>query len=94
MIYPLYLELPLIPSRSAMQELYDNNMDLHDVQEVLESGYNCSKGKRAKEIIEKCLDIKKKTIRVVIGKSFNYHMISEVWIITHVGITSKRKVRK
>lgn len=94
MLYPLYLELPLVPSRSAMQELYDNNMDINDVKAVLELGYDCSKGKRAKETIEKCLDIKKKTIRVVVGRSFNYHMDSEVWVIMHVGKTSKRKVRK
>jgi hypothetical protein len=94
MIYPLYLELPLIPSRSAMQELYDNNMDLYNVLEILESGYDCSKGKRAKGIIEKCLDSKKKTLNVVIGRSFNFHMDTDVWIISHVGITSKRKVKK
>jgi hypothetical protein len=94
MIYPLYLELPLVPSRSAMQELYNNNMDLHDVKEVLESGYDCSKGKRAKGTIEKCLDSKKKTIKVVIVRSFNYNMDTDIWIIAHVGITSKRKVRR
>jgi len=94
MIYPLFQDLPLIPSRSAMTELYDNNLDLTDVLNVLEQGYDCPKGKRSKEIIERCLDQKRKTIRVVIAKSFNYHLDSEVWVIIHVGVTTKRKVRK
>lgn len=84
----------MIPSRSAMTELYDNNLDLTDALSVLEQGYDCPKGKRSKEIIERCLDQKRKTIRVVIAKSFNYHLDSEVWVITHVGVTTKRKVRK
>ena len=94
MLYPLYLELPLVPSRSAMQELFDNNMDLYDALEVLESGYECSKGRRAEGTIEKCLDKKRKTIRIVVGKTFNFDMDKDVWIIAHVGVTSKRKVRR
>ncbi len=77
-----------------MTELYDNNLDLIDALSVLEQGYDCPKGKRSKVIIERCLDQKRKTIRVVIAKSFNYHLDSEVWVITHVGVTTKRKVRK
>jgi len=94
MIYPLFQDLPLIPSRSAMTELYDNDLDLTDALSVLGQGYDCPKGKRSKEIIERCLDQKRKTIRVVIAKSFNYHLDSEVWVIIHVGVTTKRKVRK
>jgi hypothetical protein len=77
-----------------MNELYENELDIHDALEVLESGYNCRRSKRAKGTIEKCLDIKRKTIKVVVAKSFDYHSDSEVWVITHVGITSKRKARK
>ena len=94
MIYPLYQNIPLIPSRSAMTELYDNNMDLNDVLGVIESGYDCPKGKRSKEKIERCLDQKRKTIRIVIAKSYSDYFASEVWVVIHVGITSKPKVRK
>ena len=94
MIYPLFEGLPLIPSRSAMNELYDNNMDLYAVLDVLENGYDCPKDKRSKDLIERCLDRKRKTIRVVVAQSFNYYFDSESWVIVHVGITSKLKVRK
>jgi hypothetical protein len=94
MIYPLFRKLPLIPSRSAMNELYDNDLDINDVLSVLEQGYDCAKSKRAKDVIARCIDQKRKTIKVVVVKSFNYSINSEVWVITHVGITSKRKVRR
>lgn len=77
-----------------MAELYNKNLDLYVVLDVLERGYDCSKGKRSKGIIEKCLDKRRKTIGVVVAKSFNYSLDSEVWVITHVGITSKPRVRK
>ena len=48
----------------------------------------------SKEIIERCLDKGRKTIRVVVAKSFNFSLDSEVWAIIHVGITSKAGVRK
>ena len=46
--------------------------------------------------MERCLNVKRKKIRVVVAKSFNYSMDTEVWAITHVGITSKvkHKVKK
>ena len=47
MIYPFFKGLPLIPTRAAMNELYDNNMDLYTVLNVLENGYDCSKSKRS-----------------------------------------------
>jgi len=91
MIYPLYQRLQLIPTRAAMNELYDNNLDLYTVLNVLENGYDCYKSKRAKGTIERCLDEKRITIRVVVVKSFNYSLNMDVWAITHVGITSKHK---
>lgn len=94
MVYPLFLDLPLIPTRSAMTELYNESLDLYAVLDVLECGYDCPRGRRSKGIIERCLDKGRKTIRVVVAKSFNYSLDSEVWVITHVGITSKSRVRK
>jgi hypothetical protein len=91
MIYPLYRKLPLIPTRAAMNELFDNNLDLYTVLDILENGYDCPKSKRAKGTIERCLDEKRKTIRIVVVRSFNYSFDMDVWAITHVGITSKHK---
>ena len=89
MIYPLYKGLPLVPSGSVTNELYKCNLSLRDIRDVLEQGYDCAKSKRKKGIIERCLDRKKKTTRVVILKAYNYSLDSEVWVVIHVGITSK-----
>ena len=89
MIYPLYKGLPLVPSGSVANELYKCNLSLRDILDVLEQGYDCAKSKRKKGIIERCLDRKKKTTRVVIVKAYNYSLESEVWVVIHVGITSK-----
>ena len=77
-----------------MTEFYNENLDLYVALDVLERGYDCPRGRRSKGIIERCLDKGRKTIRVVVAKSFNFSPDSEVWAITHVGITSKPRVRK
>ena len=91
MIYQLYKKLPLIPTRAAMNKLYENNLDIYMVLNVLENGYDCAKSKRAKGTIERWLNEKRKTIRIFVVKSFNYSLNMDVWAITHVGITSKHK---
>ena len=118
-----YLGLLLNPSRAAMNEMYDHGLDLYDISEVLEQGYNCAKSRRASDTIEKCLDIvtdsnfdqrskfrdnacrkearsdpfclshRTRTTRVVIARSYNFALETEVWVITHVGITVKHEVR-
>lgn len=79
MVYPLFLDLPLVPTRCAMTELYNENLDLNAVLDVLERGYDCPRSRRSKEIIERCLDRGRKTIRVVVAKSFNFSLDTEVW---------------
>jgi len=74
-----------------MEELFTNKMDIFNVLEVIESGYDCARSKRAKNTIERCVDRKGKTIRVVVVKSFSFSMNSDVWVITHVGMTSKKR---
>ena len=68
---------------------------LRDILDILEQGYDCAKSKRKKGTIERCLDRKKITMRVVIVRAYNYSLDSEAWVIIHVGITSKlKRVRK
>jgi len=95
MIFPLYEGLPLVPSRSVTNKLYNCNLMLRDILDILEQGYDCAKSKRKKGTIERCLDRKKITMRVVIVRAYNYSLDSEAWVIIHVGITSKlKRVRK
>ncbi|MFQ6056574.1 MAG: hypothetical protein ACE5J3_11395 [Methanosarcinales archaeon] len=61
-MYPKWKEKPIQPSRSAQ----------HDVIDVLNNGYDCSRSKRAKGTIERCLRRKNKIIKVVVVESYQY----------------------
>lgn len=87
-IFPTYEGKPIIPSIHSQRELDDLGLDLWSIKEVLEIGYDCQKGKRAENIIERCIEKSNKTLRVVValvdfnsGKSF--------WRLIHVGKSSK-----
>jgi len=88
---PTYEEFPLMPTRAAMKELCDLGLDLTDVAEVLEDGYDCYRSKRKKGTIEKCIDKGNKTLKTVVVQSFNHSLDTDVWAITHVGIFTKRR---
>ena len=44
-----------MPSRSAMDEMHDNGIDLVDVVEILEEGFDCSRSKRSENTMERCI---------------------------------------
>jgi hypothetical protein len=83
-IYPEWKGLPIIPSDAAMRELFDSKMDLIDVKEILELGYDCAKSKRKKEVLERCLERKGKSIKVVVAKGYNYSLKTDCWVVIHV----------
>ena len=83
--YPLFEERPLIPTKDAQKEMDEIGVDLWRIKETLERGYDCSKSKRAKNVVERCLFRKNKEIRVVAALvEFNE---GEFWRIIHVGKT-------
>ena len=86
-----YKGLQLIITDAAMRELFKHGCDGLDILEILEEGYICSRSRRAGDIIEKCLDMKKRTKKVVLARSYNYALNEDVWVVTHFGITTKRK---
>ena len=83
----------MVPTRAAITGMYKEGMDGYELKFILENGYDCQKGKRSKEIREKCLDRKGKTLRVVVAKSHSISLESDVWVITHLGKTSLLKVK-
>jgi len=93
-MYPFFQGKRLNPSRAAMDEMIKHDLDLYDILEVLENGYDCSRSKRSKGTIERCKDKKQKTTKVVVVNVMDLSSDSEVWTITHVGITSKRRPRR
>ena len=82
----------MVPTHAAMTEMYREALDGYDVLDILEKGYDCQKGKRAKEIRERCLDRKGKTTRVVVARSHSISLETDVWVITLLGKTSLLKV--
>ncbi|MBU1487029.1 ArsA family ATPase [bacterium] len=65
-------------------------MDLFDVCVILENGYNCSGSKRKKNVVERCIDRKRKTYKVVVAKSYNYSREEDIWLLIHAGIFGRR----
>lgn len=91
MLTPTYKGLSLIPTRSAMVEIFDMGFDLYMVSEILEKGYDCQRSPRKKGTLEKCLDRGSKTMKVVVVQSYNHDKEADVWAITHVGMFTKRR---
>ncbi|UCH90019.1 MAG: hypothetical protein JSV49_05085 [Thermoplasmata archaeon] len=61
------------------------NMDLFDVLEILEKGFDCRASKRRSDTIEKCIKKKSKVIKVVIVEDEWRWSDEKVWAIIHVG---------
>ena len=89
LIEPRFEDLHLEASRAASIEMFRYAMDLFDLLDILEFGYDCPRSKRAQGTIERCLDAKGRTTRVVAVRSFNRELDREIWLITHVGMTRK-----
>ena len=85
-MYPEWEGKELKPSGSAFKELLKCNMDLYDVLDILENGYDCQRSKRKKGTIERCKKSGKKIHKVVVVDSLQYWDDTEVWLITHVGV--------
>ena len=91
-IYPSYQGKPVIPDykRNVLSELEEERMDLDDVVEILETGFDCSTSKREKGILERCVQKKHRIIKVVVEDGDEY------WGLRHVGSfkLSQKKIRK
>ena len=93
-IYPTYQERPIVPTKSAYHELADLLLNLFDVLDVLENGYDCSRSKRKKGKIERCLQLNNKVTRVVVAEGqFVYPdgWIENVYWLIHVSVETYKK---
>jgi hypothetical protein len=88
---PTYKGFPLIPTRSAMKEMFDLGIDLFMVAEILDTGYDCCRSRRKAGTLERCIDRSGKTMKAVVVQSYNHDLGTDVWAITHVGIFTKRR---
>ncbi len=87
---PIWKNKPVLPSKHALDEMYDCGLFLFDALEILEVGFNCSRSKREKNKYERCVQKGKKIIKVVAVDT------GEHFIITHVGTftASKKKLQQ
>lgn len=94
---PTYKGLPIITvqtrkgQKNVLDELAYYGMDLYDVQEILNEGYDCSRSQRRKGVLEKCVDRGNKTNKVVVQKGFIEIDGKECWELIHVGKFTKRR---
>lgn len=94
MLDVLYQNLTIRSSLSATRELMKYNKDLTDVVEILESGYDCSVSKRAKNIVERCLKKDNKEMKAVVAKVYVKYpdgYKEEVWRLVHFGIIGRKR---
>ena len=85
-MYPKWKRKELKPSAAAYRELFKHNMDLFDVLDILENGYDCERSKRKKGTFERCKKVGKKTLKVVVVESIQKWDDSPVWLIIHIGV--------
>lgn len=88
---PRWRGLSLVPSRAAMRELVKFGMDIFDVKNVLELGYDCSRSKRQAGTCERCINHGDKTCKVVVCRSYRIVESKDVWLIVHAGIMSRKR---
>ncbi len=88
-VYPKWHGLPLIPSDSAADEHWRYYLDLHDMLEVLERGYDCAESRRSEGVFQRCLKRKDKVIKAVVVLDYNRFLSTECWLLKHVGVVSR-----
>ncbi|MFH1053350.1 MAG: hypothetical protein V1740_02930 [Candidatus Woesearchaeota archaeon] len=64
---------PILPTKDALNELSEIDMDLYDVSEILENGFELRK--RKKNILEKAIARGNKVINVVVVDVGNYYKL-------------------
>lgn len=86
--------LRIEPTLSATRELLKHGMDLADVADILNSGYDCGPSKRKPNIIEKCMRRGNKELKAVVVKvSVKYPdgYCEGVWKLIYFGKTAFKK---
>lgn len=81
--------------RAVMQELVEQGMDLWDVVEILEEGFDCGRSPRRKGIVERCVRSGKKIIKVVVeeGEEIVGERRVAIWVLRHAGKFSEKEGR-
>jgi len=70
--------------------MFDHDVILYDIVEILEEGFDCSRSKRKKNIVERCVQRGNTIIKVVVADCGDH------LVLTHVGkfTASRRKLQQ
>lgn len=85
-----YKGLSIEVTRSACAEMLKENIDLYDVAEVLEKGFEPSK--RRADIVERCLVKGRKVVKAVVAlneRRYPEGDTEKYWTLIHVGRFTK-----
>ncbi|MBI4344847.1 MAG: hypothetical protein HY555_04595 [Euryarchaeota archaeon] len=88
MFEPTWRGRPLrVFRRAVMQELVELGMDLWDVVDILEGGFDCPRSPRREGVYERCVKRGRKTVKVVVeaGEEALPEKRISIWILRHVG---------
>lgn len=66
---------PIMPTKEAMDELDFHSIDMYEAVEILESGFNCSRSRRCKDVIERCTRKGRKVLKIVAVDKGGYFKI-------------------
>lgn len=83
-VYPEYKGKPVMPIKRTIEELEEEGLDMDDVIEILDEGFDCSRSAGEENIEEKCIQRKKAIIKVVVENMGDY------WKLKHVGSFKRR----
>ena len=92
-----YKGMRIEPTLSASRELVREGKDLYDVLEILQEGYDCSKSKRKKNIIERCSKKGDKEFRVELAETeatYADGYVEKVLRLIHFGKSTYNKQRR
>lgn len=82
---PVWEGLPIIPTWHATEAMDQLRMDLWDVLSILESGYDCEKGRRKPGIRERCCGWRGQTLRVIVSMEASGWFEGRLaWIILNI----------
>lgn len=74
-----------------LDELLQHEMDLDDVAEILNNGYDCSRSKRREGVVEKCMNKGNKSLKAVVQQGTVMLDNKECWELIHVGKFTRRR---
>ncbi len=78
---------PLIPTRRALDEMERSNIDMYKAEDILNSGFDCARSKRASNVHERCVQRGNKVIKIVVADIGDYYKI------IHAGTFTAKKNR-